>query len=214
MQDTRDDDAEDTLSLCDLPMYSDTCAECETQSSSSLSSSEQDHFEFFSGEFDPPITNISPQNIIFCGKLIPYKQPVPVKESNLDVESNQNRGGAGCSRDICSKNGTKNSCVNKNVNKFHVKRDAGYEFGVQKMSILTSSEKAKWYTFLFGITRFSTEIELRDMKNRQSRRRRHTRPSSPIFINYTSCDDKVSVAKNKGMGLWGFIKALSCIPQV
>ncbi|OWM70161.1 hypothetical protein CDL15_Pgr026011 [Punica granatum] len=79
-QDPYDGEEEETLSLCDLPTYGDEAAEyweshdnssreSQSSSSSSFSSDEDDYFEFSS-----PREALQPDNIIFCGKLIPYKK--------------------------------------------------------------------------------------------------------------------------------------------
>ncbi|XVE99360.1 hypothetical protein REPUB_Repub03eG0191500 [Reevesia pubescens] len=45
-----------------------------------------------------------------------------------------------------------------------------FDFSVKKVSILATPVKSRWYLFAFGVGRFPMEIELKDMKMRQSRK--------------------------------------------
>ncbi|PIM98389.1 hypothetical protein CDL12_29129 [Handroanthus impetiginosus] len=227
MQDITDE-ADEALSLCDLPLNSDHGAEeyrgedfsTESQGSSSMSSSEQDYFEFFSQELNSSTSSFPPENIIFCGKLIPYKQldtrekdSSKVDESGKKQKNIEKKRGWGifrwkCSstRQVQSKNGKKStnlmhkkdhhaSSLHELPNKMHNSNKQGkrYDFPVHKLSMLTSpsSGKARWYQFMFGISRFSTEVELGDIKSRMNRSHR---PSPPP----------------PGLGLGRLIRVLSC----
>ncbi|CAI9772244.1 unnamed protein product [Fraxinus pennsylvanica] len=229
------DEAEETLSLCDLPLYStdggvaDWEEDLSTESnggSSSTSSLEQDYFEFFSQDMSTYTIPLPPENIIFCGKIIPYKQPpFPAAKDSKLVETKKMRlQGKGLFWQKLNKNGTKSPPMEKNIekkslailpessNKMYGSNDMGKgkDFPVGKMSLLTSSSsgKARWYLLLFGITGFSTEMKFRDIKNRQSRRK--SSPSPPMF-QFRSGDDKVKSSRgSKGKGAWGLIRALSC----
>ncbi|KAM7504470.1 hypothetical protein LguiB_003374 [Lonicera macranthoides] len=156
-QDIDDTEEEDRLSFCDLPLYGDAAiweefsGELHHQTSSSSSSSsssrsedQQQYFEFFTEEWNSPDTNI-----IFCGKLIPYKQ-VP-----LQINSNPS------DNSFSSKSNVKGT-------KFAHK----YDFPVRKVSMLTSpAKKSRWYLLMFGLARFPMDnMELRDMRRRQSRK--------------------------------------------
>ncbi|KAL2249256.1 uncharacterized protein LOC105166654 [Sesamum indicum] len=238
------DEAYETLSLSDLPLYSDQSADWDqdylslAQSHGSASSSQQDCFEFFSQELDPSTatTTVFPQeNIMFCGKLIPYEQPFSTKkDSSTTVVQNKRQrndkkkcrwsqfrwkfnSGRG------SKNRTKSTTLMQKKNcvglyelpkKTYNTTKLGKGHGpMHKMSILTSSSSgklAKWHLFLFGISRFPTEVELRDIKSRQITRRQC--PSPPPMFKFQNRDDEVinEQRNNRGWGLWGLIRALSC----
>ncbi|KAL0322342.1 UNVERIFIED_CONTAM: hypothetical protein Scaly_2530600 [Sesamum calycinum] len=214
------DEADETLSLCDLPLYSDQSVEewegdlsSESQGSSSISSSEDDYFEFISQELSPSSTGYPPEHIVFCGKLIPYKQPVDssVRDSSKSVESKKQT-------DIKKKRGWSIfrwkfslSKVQRGKFSLRVKQGKGCDFPVRKMPILASSSsgKARWYLFLFGISRFSTEVELRDIKSRLSRRQSPPPPPHPA-LRLQDHNEKVSGGRNSSSGLWGLIKVLSC----
>ncbi|KAF2318574.1 hypothetical protein GH714_008992 [Hevea brasiliensis] len=71
------DDAEETLSLSDLPLNSNSSVDLDDFSKEYQSSTfdHQDFFEFFSEDSSASITYRKDNNIIFCGKLIPPKEP-------------------------------------------------------------------------------------------------------------------------------------------
>ncbi|PIM98392.1 hypothetical protein CDL12_29132 [Handroanthus impetiginosus] len=101
MKDMQDatDEADEALSLCDLPLDSDHGVEeywgedlsTESQGSSSMSSSEQDYFEFFSQELNLSTSSFPPENIIFCGKLIPYKQLDTTEKDSSKVDESSKK---------------------------------------------------------------------------------------------------------------------------
>ncbi|XP_057981094.1 uncharacterized protein LOC131166515 [Malania oleifera] len=95
MQDLDDDEAEETLSLCDLPTYcdaadwaNDRCYSKEDQSSSSDDQEREDFFEFSSSE-DFSLRSVPAENIIFCGKLITCKDPLSGETRDPPSEKEQ-----------------------------------------------------------------------------------------------------------------------------
>jgi hypothetical protein len=143
------DDADDVLSLCDLPLYGGDAVNIEEfsreldhqSSSSSLDTNEDEsYFEFFSEEWNFPYK--SQTNIVFCGKLIAYKQPqTDLSRSKRLLQRN--------SKSISTKS-----------------NDSSYK-------AVASPTKSRWsYLFMFGLSRFPTGngMELRDMRRRQSRK--------------------------------------------
>ncbi|KAL8538599.1 hypothetical protein ACS0TY_000570 [Phlomoides rotata] len=215
MQDTVDETSDETLSLCDLPLYSNPSFEQweddlfdESQAgSTSISSSENNYFEFLSQELNPP----RPENIIFCGKIIPYKGDVSMsKEVEIKKQTSikKKRGwgvfgwkfsfGRSSKTQVQSKDDHQRPPMKKHNN------NNKHEFPLHKMPILasTSSGKARWHMLLFGISRISSGVELRDIKSRQSRRHSPS-PSPPHGLR----DEEVGGGTN---GLWGLIKVLSC----
>lgn len=231
MQDPIDETSDETLSLSDLPLYStpsfghweDDYFGGSQAGSTSISSSENDYFEFISQELSPPPTNFPPENIVFCGKIIPFKDNVStskqVEIKKQTVIKKQSGWGVfvwkfGSARSSKSqvhesKNGDKSTTtlyddhqppsMRKYNNKKHGK---GHGVPLHNMPILTStsSGKARWHMLLFGISRIS-RVELRDIKNRQSRR--HSPPPSPPQSHRY---EEISGASR----LWGLIRVLSC----
>ncbi|XP_047942882.1 uncharacterized protein LOC125189669 [Salvia hispanica] len=184
----------ETLSLCDLPLYSDQSHDWDDQhSSTTTTSSDQDYFEFFSQELVSSAAFLPPQNIIFCGKLIPYKHlPTPNDKNQITLNTTQT-GPNKTSRWRWRLSGT-TKCTTAAMQR------RAYNSGKQV--------KVKWYFFLFGVSRFSPVVELSDIRSRQSRRRTSPPPppSSPVMFGF----DDGEVMGDRGWGLWGLIRALSC----
>lgn len=162
--DEAEEEEEDALSLCDLPIHSGVSEWekfSESQSSSSASSSssgKSEFFEFFSEEWNKPArSNLPPEKIIFCGKEIPPKDPLPDNDEK------------------CRKSKTRRKSSRK---------DCDGEPAESKVLALRESEpppsplwRSRWFLFLFGMDgRFPKQMDLKDMKNRQSRKT----PSSPL----------------------------------
>ncbi|KAI3458982.1 hypothetical protein Pfo_015645 [Paulownia fortunei] len=218
MEDTADE-ADEALSLCDLPLYNDHSVDeweedltVEPQGSTSMSSSEQDYFEFFSQELSSSTTGFPPENIIFCGKLIPYKQPdasekdsSKLGESKKQTNIKKKRGwgifrwkvslSRSSKRQVRSETGRK-STTHMEKKDHHVSRSS--QQSPKKMH--NSNKHGKG---------FSTEVELRDIKSRQSRRHCPSPPPSPM-LRFQNYDEKVSGGRNSGSGLQGLIRVMSC----
>ncbi|KAM7499172.1 hypothetical protein LguiA_023586 [Lonicera macranthoides] len=155
------EETEDALSFCDLPIYSNP-EDWESFSKEYPSDQEDDSFEFFSEEFSGSIsstassrTSIQPDNIMFCGKLIPYKHQEPI--SNNKCKSNTKK--------------------------------------------VSASNSRRWYLFMFGLGSFPVEMELSDMRRRQSRRV----PAAVVRSEGSGCDE-VGVCRRRGKGLWRMIR--------
>ncbi|XP_059669169.1 uncharacterized protein LOC132314310 [Cornus florida] len=226
------DEAEETLSLCDLPIYRDA-SESENffkEYQSSSWSSDQDYFEFFSEEWSTPTTTYPPDNnIIFCGKLIPYKQPVSIDTHKLESTNHKNPKRRGLFRwkseslnkAKTSARGTKGPCKQKKVSKLlyvsspskslssspvlekYTRGSGRYGVSVRKVSVVAPPAKYRWYLFMFGLARFPTKMELGDMRNRQSRRG----PSALFRLD--SGGEKAGGCRRRWKGLWwGLIRAV------
>ncbi|XP_059627168.1 uncharacterized protein LOC132269961 [Cornus florida] len=192
------DEAEERLSFCDFPMYSDA-ADWEnlcTQDQTSYSSSKQDYFEFFSDEWNTTTeaaTTYPPRNIIFCGKLIPYKESVSCDKSR---ELEENRQQKHEKRGLFRWN---SSSFTKPKTSKSGKSDDKCGFKVQKVKLVTSPSKSRWYLFMFGLARFPTEMELKDLK-----RRRNRQAGATLFRSDGGGD------KSREKGWWGLVRALGC----
>nr|GLL23218.1 hypothetical protein A4A49_09624 [Ipomoea trifida] len=155
----------------------------ESQSSSSVSSSsssKSEFFEFFSEEWRKPA---SPEKIIFCGKLI-----IPPKDDPVPENKNKRGNLTGTRRRRSSR---KDDCDGE-----------GAELSNKDLALRESAEppssspllRSRWFLFLFGMDgRFPKQMDLKDMKNRQSRK---AAPSSPRagnrlrwMIRALSCGD-------------------------
>ncbi|KAF7133284.1 hypothetical protein RHSIM_Rhsim09G0153600 [Rhododendron simsii] len=187
------DETEETLSFCDIPIYSSESADWETSSkenqslsssSTSSSSSDQDLFEFFSEEWSNSST-YPVQNIVFCGKLIiPFKEPEISTDTTHNLERKSPQKPRKKLANKAAKSGGKNG------------------FCVRKVLFWGSPAKWRWNLLACGLgARFPAEMELSDIRSRQRKRS----PPAPLFLGGGGGDKKVG----GGKGLWAMIKSLS-----
>lgn len=180
------DETEETLSFCDLTIYSSDSADWESfskedqslssSSTSSSSSSDQDLFEFFSEEWSNSRTYPSQNMILFCGKEITFKEPAT---QNLERKNPQKPRKRLANK--AAKSGGKN------------------RFCVRKVLFLGPVAKWRWHLLACGLgVRFPAEMELSDIRSRQRRR-------SPPAALFLGGGDKEA---GGGKGLWAMIRAL------
>ncbi|KAM1594793.1 hypothetical protein PS2_001126 [Malus domestica] len=223
-------EAEETLSLCDLPRHSDSaCWDdfSKDYQSSSFDRDEDNFFEFFSEEFTPS-TYPAEKDIIFCGKLIPYNKEAPkfAAEKGHQKIKSQETGSNARSVNFSKKKGffrswrsyhfhkvTKPSKTAKTSKPESPTPTSYRKCEVNKVSILSKTpSKSKWYVLMFQMARLPSEMELKDIKNRQSRR-----SPSTMFRSFDEESDEMAGAKGtKGIksdgnsttkGLWGLLRA-------
>ncbi|XP_059458657.1 uncharacterized protein LOC132188256 [Corylus avellana] len=216
-------EAEEALSLCDLPIYSDDTAsnwDDYTKEEQRLSS-DNDFFEFFSEDFAAAATAASTANnhIIFCGKLIPYRETQSREISSGDTKQNQKKRDGFLRRKSLSFNKKKSKAEEKGSSALALPSSKGYvyaaknsDFSVGKVSLLPPSTKSRWYLFLFGMAGLPTEMELTDIRTRQSRMK-----SQPSTMSQSSfeCDEMVkgvgdNARRSRGKGLWRLLRMLGC----
>ena len=206
-EDEEEDEEEsvETLSLCDLPIYSDE-SNCDDYQSASFDDHNQEDdtfFEFFSHDFSVANSSYSgSDNIIFCGKLIPYKQPSDsqIKPSDnfsgkkSSVSDTRSGPGGIKSFDPFSISLTNNSIpeyIKRPKRKWKLQK---YELPEERAMILQSSPmKSRWFLFLFGSARFPKEMELSEMRIRQRRSMRLPEQRQP-----SSEERKVAKGRSKG----------------
>ncbi|OIW20043.1 hypothetical protein TanjilG_31972 [Lupinus angustifolius] len=191
LQDPYEEDQEETLSLCDLPNYSSDSAQWDDyfskqgQSSSHSNDDDEDElFEFFSEEFTTPTPVTTAKNIIFCGKLIPFKEPRQQQHVTNTCDKPKP-----LSRTSGAKGSKNNMCDYASI---------------KKVSLMRSTTKSRWHLFMFG-SRVSTEMELSDIRSRQNRKV----PATMI----PASEQGKEMMKNKGKmkntkGLWRILKSL------
>ncbi|KAJ6690408.1 hypothetical protein OIU85_006650 [Salix viminalis] len=216
------DDAEETLSLCDLPLNVDASDwdDFSKEDQSLGSCFDQDFFEFFSEDFT---ASTHPKDeIIFCGKLITCKgETVAEKTQNLESTkkarntkksfifpwkpSSFNKSSrTTSSKQLQEKSGkTLQEHLSENHGFATRKCDDKYGFSMKKVSILATPMKPRWYFLAFGVGRLPMEMELSDIKMRQSRKRPSTMFLSEKVIE-TSRGDK------RGKRSWSFLRFLGC----
>lgn len=228
-----DAEAEETLSLCDLPIYSDESNRDDYYKqdySASFDNDGDNFFEFSSDDFSVSNSAYSgSDNIIFCGKLIPYKQPsdsqntgriasdkISAKNCQFRTKShsfNNKKPSAIDARGARTRGGkcfdSFSISLPKNPEYIERKRSRKldkYDFPAERAMILESSTtKSRWFLFLFGSARFPKEMELSDMRTRQRR-------SSPPTMFRPSEERKVARGsggkKTTAHGLWKLLRAL------
>jgi hypothetical protein len=215
LQDQYDDDDE-TLSLSDLPnstispQWGDLSIEDDGKNSISNYNNDDDNlFEFFSEEFNTSTTH---DNIIFCGKLIPFKdhQQVPYhnqKQSALVPKAKLNSKSLKYRDDV---KGKEDQEVKGSLN---VKSFAcDYTTMGGKVSLVRCATKSRWFLFLFGMSSNSRmpskEMQLSDIRNRQSRRE-----SAMMFpVAPENGKEVVKSKKNRnGKGMWKLLKSMSFV---
>ena len=89
-------ESEETLSLCDLPIYSDSTSadkwddssKVDGESSSSKCKDDDESFEFFSEDFTASTHPISEKNIVFCGEIISYRESAHAPQEGHGLQSN------------------------------------------------------------------------------------------------------------------------------
>ncbi|XP_038889700.1 uncharacterized protein LOC120079551 [Benincasa hispida] len=220
-----EEEAVETLSLCDLPIYSDE-SNCDDYSKpdddqSASFDNEDTFFEFFSDDFSVSNSTYSgSDNIIFCGKLIPYKQPndsqnkgritsEKISEKNCLIQTkshsfNGKKSSVIDSREIgytrTTRGGIKSFdpfSISLPKNPEYVKRKRRWklekcELPEERAMILQPSPaKSRWFVFLFGSARFPKEMELSEMRTRQRR-------SSRTAMFRPSEERKVAAGRSNG----------------
>lgn len=242
---------EETLSLCDLPIHDDSFKwEDESFSNNSHgrrsnSFDKDDFFEFFSEDFTASAYNPSGKDIIFCGKLIPYREPPLLPDHHHQQQQQQqthenhqhhhqkttsckkptkNKGyfqWKSYSFDKGSKNGEnsfskpqkavndKSSINNKKL--VYKTSKSSSDLSLGQVSLFSAPAKSRWHLFMFGIARLPTsEMELRDIKTRQSRKI----PSATMFSSFGDeeivKEKVVKRKKSRAKGLWGLLRVLGC----
>ena len=210
------DDSVETLSLCDLPMYGDDDDDGshwdDFSSDDHISSPDQDLFEFFSGDFSASAWPAA-ENIVFCGKLIPYRKlPICTDSQKLEDSSTvkkqqiEKRGFLGLksfkkgkkyrskSMDDSHGKGPKLQQQVPGSKSLPATRESTAadkcDFTTDP-PVLTSPHKFHWHVFFGPATRVPSEMKLRDIKNRQSR--------------LPSPEERRSGKKS-----WGLLKVLGC----
>ncbi|KAB1219649.1 hypothetical protein CJ030_MR3G011091 [Morella rubra] len=223
-------EAEDALSLCDLPIYGDT-SKWEEYAKEDQRLSSDNEFEFLSEDFTASTCSTTENKyIIFCGKLIPYKE-LPDTEKTQNQESTntkQNHKKKGffrwkslsfstteSSSKRPKKKGKKYSKLqeDKDSNSLALPSSKGYgyearkcDFSVGKVSMLSAPAKSR-YLLMFGMTtRFPTDqTKLSDIRTRQSRMK-----SQSSMLRSVHCDEMVkdNGDERRGKGLWRLLRVL------
>lgn len=235
------DDAEETLSFCDLPLHNNGGSDWDEDFSKEdqRPAYDQDFFEFFSEDFAAAI--YPKDNIIFCGKLIPYKgATIAEKAQNLEVITTQpKKTNRSCIFPWKSHSFNKSTTTSSSKQQLQKKKSyrtckslpvrmsdknkgykvtrkcvSKYDSSMKKVSILGSPMKSRWYLFAFGLGRFPTKMELSDMKTRQSKRRPMKMFPSSVHQHVDGSEMVKNSSGKKAKDLWGLLRlkvSFACI---
>ncbi|XP_050210953.1 uncharacterized protein LOC126661181 [Mercurialis annua] len=220
-----DDDDEEALSLCDLALNNSNGSEWDDSSKEDQRLSfDQDIFEFFSEDFNA--STHPRENVIFCGKLIPYKgdkKDAHVekidKSINKTKESkrsfifrwksfslHQSRNNSLKMQQQKSYTTCTSPDINSENNEYRMKKCAQkYDVSMRKISVFASPSRSKWHPFTFGMGRYPVEMELSDIKTRQSKRNESKKRQSTNGRNELA-------GKNgqREKGWWSLLRILGC----
>ncbi|KAJ4958019.1 hypothetical protein NE237_025130 [Protea cynaroides] len=195
LEQIEDSEAEECLSFCDLPIY-DRATSTTTNGGGNdddrrRSSTDQELFEFFC---DLRADMYPADGIIFCGKLIPYRE----KECQSEKDGNQ---------------------ISKIKSFFRRRRrsesldelqrspsSAKHHSSSSSSSSSSSLARPKLPWLMFGMVKLQKKMELKDIKNRQNRQN----PTSLLPAFAGSGVEKVKVRREEEKRSWRLLRALSC----
>ncbi|KAF5742887.1 hypothetical protein HS088_TW09G00949 [Tripterygium wilfordii] len=206
------EEAEEALSLRDLPLDDDNNNNFEFQNhfnGNHNPRSSSDLFEFFN---DFSVDMCPAEEIIFCGKLLPRKDhyyhsiPKPIKQDRKRANFTRKR-----SESLSDIQGfTTPRSISTKARLMRNSRSLDYRKDKEMMERSSSSAKkavpkpARWYYvfMMFGMAKIPMEMELTDIKNRQSRQNPpallppviKNNNNSYKLIRVLSCKDHASVA--------------------
>ncbi|XP_028775384.1 uncharacterized protein LOC114732252 [Neltuma alba] len=199
------------------------------QSRRSSLSEAMDFFEFFN---DATSDMRSADDIVFCGKLFKDTDRSPPKSNMKDLsrppvyrrrseslstlQSGVTRSNSattcGNSRRLMMRNSRSldyrrlhRSSSSIVMPAAEIERNPSVRSAVHSDIVVKKSIKPRWFFLFFGIVRVPSEMELRDIKNRQFRRN----PSTTMFPT-SDGSGKLAVNRSSSKVSWKILKALSC----
>ncbi|KAK1355468.1 hypothetical protein POM88_048724 [Heracleum sosnowskyi] len=210
-----EEEDEETLSLCDLPINSEiyegllSCNYSKGDHTPSSLDAQTDHFEFYNDEWSS-LVSFPADNILFCGKLIVnkgYKQSVVSETTIQHTQENSS---------VLQQNlNEKGKCMNKeNGSSFihapssnSVSTSSGInnpknDVLAHRITILKPPTRSRWFVFLFKSTRIPTDTETRE--KRQTQNKKITSQQSQVVSG------KITGSKSRGIRWWKLIRVLGC----
>ncbi|CAI9782951.1 unnamed protein product [Fraxinus pennsylvanica] len=223
------EEAEETLSLCDFPLNVDEPERKDFPKIQDRRSSSEpsDFFEFFS---DVSSDMSHAEDIIFCGKLVPYKERPLFKDRVHNSLSSDDNSLKTFTTRRCESLSDQNTRSHKTKKLMRNSRSLDYrklrrnsslvmksdDSEIQRSSSKSSTKsdvpgskvsKPRWHILMFGLVKFPPEMDLQDIKSRQVRR---NNPGSMFPAIETST--KAPVNRNERRNSWGhdLLRVLSC----
>ncbi|TKY54574.1 hypothetical protein E2542_SST18986 [Spatholobus suberectus] len=228
MESQEEEEQDEALSLCDLPLNRNSRAPSLDDTSFKKilrPTSLPDHAsEIFNGFSSSSSSDMCPaDDIIFCGKLVPFKAEQPPR--NLAVEGeklsptrrrrSESLSSVTRSNSVSTCTGSRRLMMRNSKSLDYsrlressapdVDRNSSARSGTPPEAAAKKATKPRWYSLMFGTMKVPPEMELSDMKNRQVRRN----PSTTMFLAAES-GGKVAVNRSPGKVSWRILKALSC----
>lgn len=208
---------EETISLSDFPLTSDERDPHETEDQLCTCQdlpSPAEKTEIFEFSSYPNSIMSHAEDMINCGKLIPFKEQDHVSQSlygrryrseslpELNIrgcQSNSSNMKMRNSRSLDYQKLSRNSSMSSDSpDSYRNNSRSSSRFDGGSIKI----PKPRWYILMFGIVKFPTEMDLQDIKNRQV----HRTSSKTLFPGIEMA--KKAPANRKSS--WGVLKVLSC----
>ncbi|KAL4575168.1 hypothetical protein LXL04_022010 [Taraxacum kok-saghyz] len=159
MQDNRDDDSEETISLSDLLVYGRDTNYSATDSEDSTIGDES--FEFFSEELVKQVKDSQiKESIVFCGNLILPKQPISRNTQEFNKQDHR-------SMEV-DRNSGRNTMKAMNKGRNH-----GETNSTKRVLPALGSKKSRWYSYGVGLAGIPAEMDLSGIRSRQNRRQQN-----------------------------------------
>ncbi|XP_020228141.1 uncharacterized protein LOC109809292 [Cajanus cajan] len=223
-QEEEEEEEEEALSLSDLPLNRNSRTPSLDDASFNKilrPSSLPDHAaEIFNGFSSTSSSDMCPaDDIIFCGRLVPFKAHPPLTTFALvDQLQSPARRRRSDSLSSVTRSNSVSTCTGGGSRRLMMRNSKSLDYSrlrepaapeVERNSSARSggvaaeakkATKPRWYSLMFGTMKVPAEMELSDMKNRQVRRN----PSTTMFVA-AEPGGKVG-----GKVSWRILKALSC----
>ncbi|KAL7614938.1 hypothetical protein Lser_V15G08639 [Lactuca serriola] len=187
-----EDEMIDTLSLSDLLIYDNNVDAKDfyrVDDPNPNLDDDADQFEFSS---ELLMTSVS-SNVVFCGKIIPYKEPSVSQNTHKPESKKQQKQHKQRWRLVTFFKKPGKSKANIESKKLDLK----YDVPIRRVSILASATKPRWYLLMFGVgsSRFPAQMHIRDLKKRQT------------SMSIKDVDNKI---RGGGIGSWRLVRFLGC----
>ncbi|GMI74157.1 hypothetical protein like AT4G30230 [Hibiscus trionum] len=211
-QSLEEDEEEEALSLCDLPLDLDTNTTPRNdpnQAARTRISSPEVAFEFFGFRNDDTGSDMCLAEDIFSGgKLVPSGEKPHVLRKRSGSLSELRSGSSAKSSDALLRISRSLDSQKQKLHRLDVKERVTSAKSFDQSEVSPKKVvKPRWYVFMFGSVKFPPEMELKDIKSRQFRRN-----PSVMFPDYGKkvADNNLSSDKSSSSSSWFLLKALSC----
>ncbi|GKA62920.1 hypothetical protein Tco_0762439 [Tanacetum coccineum] len=194
MEEYKNDEADETLSLSDLQMDDNDTTPCEEVPQTNFF---QEFFGFDGDEWTPnTLENTSPRKLVSSTQLVlddNVTKPTTTKKEKTNPVFRSNSGSFKYMRfKMASSTGNGRS---------------------KSVSVMASKSKSRWQVFLsgFGSSKFPTKMDLDDIKSRQLRSESTTNTRKHVDIECVSKEEETGGRRTSGMKVWWrLVDVLGC----